>query len=184
MLRTSEGRGNKMATRTGALALALTLATGVSACSDSSDEERAVAALKAEMVANAAMTSGQAVDDEQTSCVAEGAVDALGVPTLQEYDLLTDDLHAERSLDGVELSTEDADALAAVFAECLDVEGMMERQIISGLDLPRAQRREAAGCVRETVTADQVESTLSLEFQGQDNPVFAQLRGRLESCLR
>ncbi len=177
-----------MATRTRALTralpLAVTLALAASGCSDSSDEERAVAALKADMVANAGMTSGRAVSDGQTTCVARGAVKELGVEKLQEYDLLTDDLRADESIDGVDLSSEDADALAAVFAECVDGEMVLERQIVAGLDLPRRQERRAARCVRKEVTRELVTRTMSLEFQGRDNPVFARLRDDLESCLR
>lgn len=177
-----------MATRTRALTralpLAVTLALTASGCADSSDEERATAALKAEMVANAGMTSGRAVSDRQTTCVAEGTVDELGVEKLQEYDLLTEDLLADESIDGVDLSAEDADALAAVFAECVDVEKLLERQIIAGLDLPRRQQRRAARCVRKEVTPRLVTRTMSLEFQGADNPVFQRLRRDLKSCLR
>ncbi len=167
-----------------ALALAMALATSLVACGSDPDEERAAAALKAEMVANAGMTTGRALDDEQTSCVAQGAVDALGVQQLQAYDLLTQDLRAGESLQDVTLEAQDADALAKVFAGCMNVEKLMERQIISGLDLPRQQRRKAAKCVRTKVTAEQVTRTMSLEFQGEDNPVFAQLRDELGACLR
>lgn len=177
-----------MATRTRALTralpLAVTLALTASGCSDSSDEERAVAALKAEMVANAGMTSGRAVSDRQTTCVADGAVEELGVEKLQEYDLLTEDLRADESIEGVDLSAQDADALAAVFADCVDVEQVLERQIVSGLDLPRREQRRAARCVRDKVTPELVTRTMSLEFQGADNPVFQRLRGELKSCLR
>jgi hypothetical protein len=72
-----------------ALTLALALVLPVSSCSDDSDEERAAAALKAGMVANADMKTGRAVDAEQTSCVANGMVAEIGVERLQEYDLLT-----------------------------------------------------------------------------------------------
>jgi hypothetical protein len=173
-----------MATGIRALAFALTLTVPVTACGADNDEELAAAALKAEMVANAGMTNGRAVDDEQTSCIAHGAVDALGVVKLQEYELLTDDLRAGESIDGVTLAPKDADTMARVFAGCMDVEEMMERQIISGLDLPRRQRREAARCVRDRVTTDQVVSTMALEFQGAENPVFERLRADLQACLR
>ena len=184
MLRGSEGRGRTMATHARVLSLALVLAVVLGSCADSSDEERAVAALKAEMVANAGMTTGRAVDDEQTTCVAKGAVDELGVATLQDYDLLTEDLRADESIEGVRLTAEDADTMAAVFADCIDVEAMMERQIVAGLDLPRREKRRAAECVRDTVTAQDVTRTMSLQFQGSDNPVFEQLRDDLRSCLR
>lgn len=171
-------------TRALALALALALSLTLSACSDDSDEERAAAALKAEMLADAEMTTGHNVGDRQTSCVARGMVDDLGVETLQGYDLLTDELRAGESIQGVRLSKNDADALARVFARCMDVETLMERQIIAGLDLPRREQERAARCVRERVTAGQVRRTMSLEFQGVDNPVFRRLRADLRSCLR
>jgi hypothetical protein len=173
-----------MATRARALALALALVVVLAACSDESEHERAVAALKADMVANAGMTTGRAVRDDQTTCVAEGAVDSLGVTKLQDYGLLTEDLRAAESIQGVQLSPEDADVMAEVFVTCLGAEVMMERQIIEGLDLTRRQERRAARCVRTTVTADHVARTMSLQFQGAENPVFDELRDDLRSCLR
>ena len=172
-----------MATGTRTLALALTLSLSVASCSDDSDQERAAAALKAEMVTNAEMTTGRNIDDEQASCVANGMVADLGVGTLQRYELLTDDLHAGESIQGVRLTRQDADALAQVFARCMDVEKMMERQIIAGLELPARQQRRAARCVREQVSAKKVRRTMSLEFQGAKNPVFRRLRADLRSCL-
>jgi hypothetical protein len=172
----------------GGRALTITLVVSLSwlslsACSDGSDEERAAAALKAEMVANAGMTTGRNVNDAQTSCVTRGMVDEMGVDTLQGYDLLTDDLRSDRSIQGVTLSADDADTLAQVFDDCMDVEAMMEKQIIAGLGLPARQQRRAARCVREHVTAGQVRRTMSLEFQGVENPVFKRLRAQLRSCL-
>jgi hypothetical protein len=84
----------------------------------------------------------------------------------------------------VRLDPEDADALAQVFAGCMDVEKLMERQIIQELDLPQRQQRRAARCVRKGITADQVTRTISLQFQGSPNPEFEQLRAALQSCLR
>ncbi len=167
-----------------ALCVALPLAM-LSACgSADADEERAVAALKAQMVGNAGMTTGKRLDDAETDCVATGAVDTLGVPTLQAYDLLTDDLRPDQSLQGVRLDPQDADALAEVFAECLNVEKLMERQIISGLDLPKKRKRKAKRCVKKLVTTEEVTRTLSLEFQSAENPVFEELLNELTSCLR
>lgn len=174
-----------MARRMRALACALAVALPVSSCGDSSDEERAAAALKADMVANAGMTSGRAVNARQTTCVAEAMVEQIGVQRLQDYDLLTEDLRADESIQGAQLSKEDARGLAQVFTDCMDVERLMERQIIRGLDLPARQQRRAARCVRQGVTADEVTRTMALEFQGvDDNPVFRRLRADLRSCLR
>lgn len=173
-------------TRAPALALVPALCLSLAACADN-DEERAAAALKAEMMANAGMTTGKALDDEQTSCVAHGAVDELGVATLQDYRLLTEDLRAEESIEDVTLEPTDADTLASVFTDCMDVEALMERQIIAGLDLPRPQRRRAVACVRDEVTAEQVTRIMSLEFQGQtdaDNTAYTELRDALTACLR
>lgn len=177
-----------MATRMRALsaALALALPLGVlGACgSEDTEEERAVAALKAQMVGNAAMTTGRRLDDEQTTCVASGAVDTLGVATLQSYELLTDDLRPGEPIDAVILRPEDADALAGVFADCLAVERLMEQQIISDLDMSPERKRRAARCVRQLVEAEDVVRTLSLKFQGSDNQVFDELLTELERCLR
>lgn len=173
-----------MATHARALGAGLALTAVLSSCGDGSDQERAIAALKADMVANAGMTTGQAVDDTQTTCVAKGAVSSLGVAKLQDYGLLTDDLRAGESIQGVQLAPEDADTMAGVFAACIDVEAMMERQIVSGLDLPRREQREAARCVRQKVTVQHVTRTMSLEFQRAPNPVFDQLRDDLRSCVR
>ena len=171
--------------RTASLVVALLL-PALAACGESgdTDRERAVAALKAQMVGNAAMTTGRQLDDEQTTCVASGAVSALGVDTLQSYELLTDDLRPGEPIEGVTLLPKDADALAEVFADCLDVEQLMEREIISRLDMSAERKRRATRCVRRIVATDDVVRTLSLEFQSADNPVFQELLGELKSCLR
>ena len=172
-----------MTTRRGALAIVVALSLSLSACGDDSDKERAAAALEAEMVANAGMTTGR-IDSERTSCVAEDMVDRLGVEKLQEYELLTDDLRAGQSIQGITLPPADADTVARVFADCMDVETMMERQIVEGLELPRKEQGRAARCVSERVTPDLVVRTMSLEFQGAKNPAFSRLRTDLKSCLR
>lgn len=167
------------------IGVALPLSALTSCADDGAQRERAVAALKAQMVGNAAMTTGRQLDDEQTTCVAEGAVDTLGVDTLQSYELLTDDLRPGESIQAVELEPADADALAQSFADCMDVERLMERQIISGLDLPPRRERAASRCVRQEVESQDVVETLSLEFQGAaDNPVFDELLEQLQGCLR
>jgi hypothetical protein len=174
-----------MATRTCALAVALAVVLALAGCTDQkSDEERAVAALRADMVADAGMTTRRPVDDRQTGCVAKGMVDTLGLETLQHYGLLTDELRAGEPIEGVELKHEDADALAEVFAGCMDLESLMEREIVSGLDLSGRRKQRAAGCVRDTVTAEQVRRSMALELRGARNSVVEQLRGDLESCLR
>ena len=100
------------------------------------------------------------------------------------YELLTDDLRPGRPIEGVTLLPEDADALAEVFADCLDVEQLMEREIISRLDMKAARKRVATRCVRRIVATDDVVRTLSLEFQSANNPVFQELLGELKRCLR
>jgi hypothetical protein len=177
--------GTRLVALAPALMLAVTLVQGCS--SDETDQERAVAALKAEMMANAGMTTGKVLDDAQTTCVAHGAVDELGVSTLQDYRLLTDDLRAGEAIEEVTLAPEDADTLATVFTECMDVEAMMERQIITGLDLPRERRKRAVACVRDGVTEEQVTRIMSLEFQGRPaagNTAYTRLRDALTACLR
>ena len=163
------------------LALVAARATG---CGDDSDRERATAALQAEILADAAMRSDQPVDTTQTRCVAEGMVDDLGLERLQRYQLLTEDLRADESLEGVELTPADADVLAEVFAGCMDVEALMERQIVAGLDLAPRRQRRAEGCVEEKVTTEEVVGTMSLEFQGVENSAFDRLRTELARCLR
>ncbi len=179
---------SQMVTRFRALSMAFAVvlsASTVAACgSGDTDEQRAVAALKAQMVGNAGMTTGKRLDDEQTTCVAQGAVDTLGVAKLKSYELLTDDLRPGESLEGVALLPKDADVLAGVFATCLNVERLTEREIISGLDLPKKRKRKAARCVRRLVEGEDVVRTLSLEFQGAENPVFDELLTELKKCVR
>ena len=59
-------------------ALGMVAALGLAGCG-SDDDNRAAAALKSQILANNAMTGSSTISDEQASCIADGAVEKLGV---------------------------------------------------------------------------------------------------------
>ena len=132
-------------------ALGLVAALGLAACG-SDDDNRAVAALKSQILANNAMTGSSTISDEQADCIADGAVEQLGVDTLQDYAILDDDLEVYKKLDAVALEPKDADKLAGVFVTCAKVEEIFEVPLAFLMDGMNHQRRsiEAPGVPRRT----------------------------------
>lgn len=161
----------------------LALLVTVCAACGSDDDAQAVAALKSQIVANNAMSSRTAMSDEQASCIARGAVEAIGVDRLQGYGILDDDLEVGRSIESVSLKGRDADALAGVFLDCADAEKVVEDRLVARLAPDRAAARgRVARCVRETVTPESVHDILSQGFQRADPSAYASLTEELGAC--
>ena len=166
-----------------AVATAALAALSLAACGGSDDEAQAVAALKSQIVANNSMVSDKTISDEQSTCIARGAVDALTVDRLQDYKILDDQLDVQKQLSEVPLEAEDADALAEVYLECSDAEKIVEDRLVTRL-APAEPRRRARveTCVRKVVTPDVVRDILSQSFQKTDATAYTALAKQLGDC--
>ena len=120
------------------------------------------------------------VTQEQATCIAEGAVTEVGLEVLQDYGIVTDDGLVNRGITGVEMTEDDADALAGVFVDCLDAEGLFEEQLLSRS--PGEPSEEARRCVDGLVDADSVREILSMSFQGRTSGVYDRLQDQVLRC--
>lgn len=176
-------------------ALLLTVLTGCGggeeapASSLNADEQQAADNLAAQIVRSGSM-SGQsaaesAVTEAQATCIAEGAVAEVGLGALQDYGIVTEDLLVNKSIQGVEMGPEDADALAGVFVECVDAEALFEQRFLAGLragpadDGPPEKMRR---CVEEAVGVGPVEKILSASFQGRSTRAYGKLERKVMAC--
>ena len=172
---------------------AVLLLAALSGCSDEPDEgsgrgltadEQTAADNLAAQIIRSESISGQAsenaVTEDQATCIAERAVSDVGLETLQGYGIVTDDLLVNRQITGVEMEPDDADALAVVFVECLDAEGLFEDQLLArSSGTPTEEQRQ---CVAELVDIDAVRAILSTSFQGRTSGVYTRLQDEVSRC--
>lgn len=159
----------------GALLLALTsCGTG--------DEETAAESLRAEITANSTMAGGASVTDDEAGCIADGTVEEVGVQQLKKYQILTDDLKVNQGIENVEMSASDAEALAAVFVDCIDVEALFEEQFTEGAGAAADLSAKQKDCIADAVTEDEVAKVLAASFQGKQNDAYADLQKQMMEC--
>ena len=150
----------------------------------SADEQEAADNLAAQIV-RSGTGSGQgsdedAVTEQQARCIAEGAVAEVGLAELQDYGIVTDDLLVNKDIQGVTMSSTDADALAGVFVDCIDAEGLFEKQYIAAAgDSAKVQE-----CIESAVDEEGVRDTLSSSFQGERTPAAVRLEEKVSACAR
>jgi hypothetical protein len=147
----------------------------------SSDEQTAADNLAAQIDRTGSVSGQGTVTEEESTCIAEGAVSKVGLETLQEYGIVTEDLLVNKDIQGVEMAAEDADELAVVFVDCIDAEALFEQQFLDALGggKPSAEVEE---CVAEAVDTGSVVQVLSASFQGRETPAFERLRKSVEKC--
>jgi hypothetical protein len=149
----------------------------------SADEQTAADNLAAQIVRSGSI-SGQgsaegAVTEQESTCIAEGAVSEVGLKSLQDYGIVTEELLVNKDIQGIEMSADDGDALAGVFLDCIDAEALFEKQFLTalGTDSPGAEQ-----CVEDAVDAESVREVLSASFQGRDTPAYERLSKMVRSC--
>lgn len=152
------------------------------------DDEQTAADNLAIQIVRSGSVSGQgstenAVTEEQAACIGQGAVGDLGLDALQGYGILTEDLRVDKSIQGVRMSADHADAFADVLLECIDTEKLFEERflgLLTGGSEPASQRLR--GCVEDAVTAEPVRAVLSASFQGRSTKAYAELQKRVTAC--
>ena len=150
----------------------------------SADEQKAADNLSAQIIRSGSMSqpvSENSVTEEQADCIAEGAVAEVGLAELQEYGIVTDDLLVNKSIQGVEMDAEDADALAGVFIECIDAEALFEGRFLAGLP-KRGSEQDRRACVQEAVVVDAVQEVLAASFRGAPADAYADMQQAVSSC--
>ncbi len=145
------------------------------------DADQAKANIKANILDKGSVIAGVEPTEEQAGCLADGMVDEVGVEKLQDYQLLDDDLKVRK--DGVpdDMSKDDADALAGVVVQCVDVAKLIEDQ----LDKQAASLSdEQRTCLSDAIDEDAIKAGLAASFQGEDedNPMNA-MRGEMLKCV-
>ena len=126
------------------------------------------------------LTGGTKPTEEQADCISDGMVDEVGVDKLQEYDLLNEDLEINDEANPTDMEEGDADALAGVFVDCIDVEEMFAAQFGEGeQELPA----EAQDCIKEAIDEDAMKDGLSASFQGEEDEGFTAMQEEMMACV-
>lgn len=126
------------------------------------------------------LTGGTKPTEEQADCIADGMVDDVGVEKLQEYELLTEDLKINEDANPTDMEEGDADALAGVFVDCIDVEEMFAAQFGSAEEELPAEAQE---CVKEAIDEDAMKDGLSASFQGKEDEGFTKMQEEMMACV-
>jgi hypothetical protein len=118
--------------------------------------------------------------EEQADCISEGMVDEVGVESLQEYGLLTEDLEINEDADPTDMSKDDAEALAAVFVDCVDMEALFAEQLAGASDQMTDEQRE---CIEDAIDEDAIEAGLAASFQGKPEEMMGSMQEDLMACV-
>ena len=152
----------------------------LSACGSGDDDKAKENIKSAVLEEETSLTGGTKPTEEQADCIADGMVDDVGVETLQEYELLNDDLEINEEANPTDMEAEDADALAGVFVDCIDVEEMFADQFAAGeQDLPEDQQE----CIKDAIDEDAMKDGLSASFQGEEDEGFAAMQEEMMTCV-
>jgi hypothetical protein len=138
--------------------------------------------IKASLLEEGGKLAGTKVTDEQAGCVSDGMVDEVGVDKLQEYKLLDDELKISEDAQPTNMEQGDAETLAGVFTDCVDMEKLFEEQFSSG---PMADQltQKQQDCLKDAVDAEVIESALADTFQGKEADPTAGIQADLLACI-
>lgn len=151
----------------------------LSACGNG-DDDQARENIKAAVLdeEGSQLTAGTRATEEQADCIADGMVDDVGVETLQEYELLTEELEINDEAAPTDMAAEDADALAGVFVDCIDIEQMFAGQFDTG-ELTDEQQ----SCITDAIDEDAMKDGLAATFQGETDEGFDAMRDEMTACV-
>jgi hypothetical protein len=138
--------------------------------------------IKASLLEEGGNLAGTEVTDEQAGCVSDGMVDEVGVEKLQEYKLIDDEFKISKQAQPTEMEQGDAEAMAAVFTDCVDMEELFEEQFSTG---PMADQltEEQQTCLKDAVDDEVIESALTATFQGEQVDPTAGIQAELTACI-
>ena len=125
--------------------------------------------------------AGATVDEADATCLSDGIVDEIGIEKLQDYGLLDDQLAVEDEVSEVSMQTDDADAMAGVFVDCVDAEKMIEDQFTSMLGSLTQPQQE---CMKDILDEDKIKEIMSATFQGDVADMQADLQQDFMQCVQ
>lgn len=127
---------------------------------------------------------GQGVVDvprEDADCIADGMVDEIGVDQLEEYGFLEGDGKVAGDLDGMKMSTEDAEAMTNTMFDCTDVMAMMKESMAAQMG---GQDPALEKCIDEVFTEDRTKALLTGLFSGKEAEVGKELQAPMMECAQ
>jgi hypothetical protein len=145
------------------------------------DDETARENIKASLLDRGEDLAGTEITDEQAGCVSDGMVDEVGVEKLQDYKLLDEDLKIQEDAEAEDMERGDAEALAKVFVDCVDMEAMFEEQFASGAGAQLTDEQQS--CITDAIDGDVIEKALADTFQGKEADPAAELQGDIMACV-
>lgn len=148
----------------------------VAACGNA-DEEKARKAISAMMREEG--TAGQKLSKKEADCVGERLVEGIGVEKLQEYDLLTEDLKANKDTsDDIKMSKKDAGSAASALVDCVDVVKAVTES--AGTDFDAEQK----ACLQRTITKSLLREMFTDLFQGQGEAATKTILTPMMECAQ
>ena len=153
----------------------------LSACGNG-DDDKAKENIKAAVLEEegGSLTGGTEPTEEQADCIADGMVDDVGVEALQEYELLDEDLEINDQAAPTDMAEDDAQALAGVFVDCIDVDEMFADQFNSG---EQELTEEQQSCITDAIDEDAMKDGLAASFQGETDEGFTAMQEEMMSCV-
>jgi hypothetical protein len=138
--------------------------------------------IKASLLEEGGNLAGTEVTDEQAGCVSDGMVDEVGVDKLQEYKLIDEEFKISKDAQPTDMEQGDAEAMAAVFTDCVDMEELFEEQFSTG---PMADQLtdEQQTCLKDAVDDEVIESALADTFQGKQADPAEGVQADLMACV-
>lgn len=159
--------------------LAGALLLGAVGCS--SEESEARDSIRSSLLADPDFAGTELTDDE-AECIADGAVEGIGVESLRGYGLIDDDNEVVASASPDDLSADDADALATALVACVDAAELLQDQLGA---LTQQLPDEQAACVAEVFDDDVAAELLAARFRGEDlrTAVPGDVEEQLGACV-
>jgi hypothetical protein len=169
-----------MKTTTAALCAVLLTLT---ACGGGDDDE-AKKNIKANILeeGDGGVAAGTKPTEKEAECMADGMVDEVGVEKLQEYKLLDEDLKIIEDSDPTDMVKGDAESLAGVVVDCVDMTKLIQDQVDSGSGTKLTDDQRS--CISDAIDEDTIKAGLAASFQGEDedNPMAA-MQGEMLKCV-
>lgn len=155
------------------------------AASGGSGSDAAKAAIAADILKNAGGTSSPfAVSKAQANCVADAAVNTIGLDKLHTYGLLTaDNKVTGKKLTAVGLSTADATTVVNAYFSCVgntQFTNMFKQEVTS--KLPASLTAKQRACFEGKVTIDAVKRLAIADLTGQ-TAATTQFEQSLAACM-